>query len=238
MKYLYLLILALFLFTCGDDESTEECSSPSYLGDFDVLDASFEKAFEVYDSHDRVFYKNAQNDTISYQIINDRIPNSSETLCTYKCKLDSSIMIQGYYGGIKRSLSLSRDWILQIPSTEEVLGTGGINISLQSSLHLADPNLGLTGDFINIFVQPKLDSIELTSAIYYPFDLREYPTPIEELKGFDFSEELVVNGESYSDVYSSLDVSPSSVQIQTNLTDGIISIEDADGVLWTLVGYE
>ncbi len=241
MKYLYLPILALFLFACSNDEVMEGCIDQLSIGEFDILESSSEQAFDLYRPYERVFYRNAENDTIEYWISIDETINSFDRLCTYKCKLDSNILVQGVYGATERRIVLSPVNFIQINNDDmvEVLGTGVIQLSLTPRLHLDDPCLGLVGDFVDLLaLQPSLDFTLISSVMSIPLDLRTFPTSLEDLQGFDFSEEVEIGGQIYSDVYSTNDDFLPEIKIQMNLTDGIISIEDVDGVLWTLVGYE
>ena len=236
LKFLYLIGIIALAIGCQNDDGIGGhtiCETPIDLGEFLLSNESIESGL-IYESYNNVYFRNDNNDTLVFAIYNtDSLSRYNNNIFSYNCTLDSTIQISGEYDYNAKSLQLIN---LNQDLTSDI---DDLRLVISTVLHLDNPELKLFGDFLYLF-QIKLQT-PFSSVNYimeFPIDLRTYPLEIQEMNGFDFIEEIEQNGNIYKEVFSSNEVSDSDLKIQMTKTDGIISIEESNGVIWYLIGYD
>jgi len=70
-----------------------------------------------------------------------------------------------------------------------------------------------------------------------PINLRTFPGEIDEMESYDYIEEIELNGITYNNVFVSNETSEAIFKVYMTIEDGIIRIEESDGIIWSFMGY-
>ena len=179
-----------------------------------------------------LFLKIKDGETITLGISSNLDFASGERLSLFPCMEDSTLNVQAQYFTEFRTILLN-----QISFNIDTEFTS-ISLLLSSVLYLEDPDDGLVGDFITLTGFGNQGNFGVLNIMDAPIDIRTFPVPIEEMESFEFIEERTLNGITYNDIFVSNETSEASFKVYMTIADGIVRIEESDGVVWDLIGFE
>jgi len=231
--YFQFLILALLFTACNNFNSNDDgpCQRQEPFGEFPVAESTFENG-HVYDLHDAAIFENQDGQTISLDVLNNQAFSRGERIVLVECMEDPTQNVQVEYVTEFRQILLGQQ------SFDVNTEFTSISLDISSILYLDDPAAGLVGDFINVTGFGNQGDFNTLSIMLAPINLRTFPGEIDEMESYDYIEEIELNGIIYNNVFVSNETSEAIFKIYMTIEDGIIRIEESDGIVWSFIRYE
>ena len=226
-----LSLILIILSSCRNNDAAD-CAIDVTVGPYFLLEESLNST-SVYDNYNSVSFTN-QLDTIKFNISMTQSDTPIDRICIVPCLFDDTQTTNYTYSSDQKTINLLRNNITD-PNAFNLM-----TLSLSSTLHLNTPELNLIGDFLSIWTPKTVidQTFENQSLLHFPVNIRNFPTPFENLNGFEYFETLTLNGIEYVEVYKTHPSLESNITIWYTKNEGIFAFQDEDSQDWFFVGLE